>query len=157
MAISKRHAAAARAATNPSINLSAAGDPSKRSDSDQHMRDGTIEAEVKKEPSSGEAVPALQVSFPGSQPHTEVPEGQRLTVHGSVDAYSARQPWEYIDEVVQILKTASPLLILSMETMVDQINQRFKSTSEEEIYRLIGMLLQDALQVSAEGGSITFS
>jgi transformation/transcription domain-associated protein len=121
------------------------------------MRDGTIEAEVKKEPSSGEAVPALQVSFPGSQPHTEVPEGQRLTVHGSVDAYSARQPWEYIDEVVQILKTASPLLILSMETMVDQINQRFKSTSEEEIYRLIGMLLQDALQVSAEGGSITFS
>ncbi|KAI0053544.1 FAT-domain-containing protein [Auriscalpium vulgare] len=57
-----------------------------------------------------------------------------------------RQSWEYVEEVVQILKTAFPLLILSMETMVDQINQRFKATPEEEIYRLICMLLQDAMQ-----------
>jgi hypothetical protein len=35
-----------------------------------------------------------------------------------------------------------------METLVDQINQRFKATPEEEIYRLVCMLLQDAIQVS---------
>lgn len=59
-----------------------------------------------------------------------------------------RQSWEYIEEVVQILKTAFPLLILSLETMVDQIAQRFKATPEEEIYRLVCMLLQDAINVS---------
>jgi transformation/transcription domain-associated protein len=53
-----------------------------------------------------------------------------------------------VEEVVQILKTAFPLLILCMETLVDQINQRFKATPEEEIYRLICMLLQDAIQVN---------
>jgi transformation/transcription domain-associated protein len=60
---------------------------------------------------------------------------------------TGRFAWEHIDEVVQILKTAFPLLILSMETMVDQIMQRFKGSPEEEAYRLLGMLLQDAMQV----------
>jgi len=46
---------------------------------------------------------------------------------------------------MQILKTAFPLLILSLETIVDQITSRFKSTAEEEIYRLVCMLLQDAM------------
>ncbi|THH10763.1 hypothetical protein EW146_g8270 [Bondarzewia mesenterica] len=64
----------------------------------------------------------------------------------SIHSPLARQSWETINEIVQILKTAFPLLILSMETMVDQINQRFKATTEEEIYRLICMLLQDAMQ-----------
>jgi len=48
-----------------------------------------------------------------------------------------------------MLKTAFPLLILSMETTVDQISHRFKATQEEEIYRLICMLLQDAMQVTS--------
>lgn len=72
---------------------------------------------------------------PSAPQNTEVPGPQR-------------QSWETIDEVVQILKTAFPLLILSMETMVDQIHQRFKATAEEEIYRLVCMLLLDAMQVS---------
>jgi transformation/transcription domain-associated protein len=74
-------------------------------------------------------------------------DGQKLASQTS-DSYPIRQSWEYVEEVVQILKTAFPLLILSMETMVDQINQRFKATPEEEIYRLTCMLLQDAMQVS---------
>ncbi|KAI0638186.1 atypical/PIKK/TRRAP protein kinase [Trametes polyzona] len=57
-----------------------------------------------------------------------------------------RQSWELIDEIVQILKTAFPLLILTLETVVEQIAQRFKASSEEEIYRLTCMLLQDAMQ-----------
>lgn len=61
--------------------------------------------------------------------------------------HPVRQSWDHVDEVVQILKTAFPLLILSLETFVEQINGRFKATPEEEIYRLVCMLLQDAIQV----------
>ena len=60
---------------------------------------------------------------------------------------SLRQSWDCIDEIVQFLKTAFPLLILTLETVVEQIAQRFKASSEEEIYRLICMLLADAMQV----------
>lgn len=58
-----------------------------------------------------------------------------------------RQP-DYVEEVVQILKTAFPLLILSMETMVDNISSRFRASSDEEIYRLTCVLLADAIQAS---------
>ncbi|KAH9045426.1 hypothetical protein EDB85DRAFT_2130014 [Lactarius pseudohatsudake] len=61
-------------------------------------------------------------------------------------AFPGQRSWEYVEEVVNMLKTAFPLLILSMETTVDQISHRFKATQEEEIYRLICMLLQDAMQ-----------
>lgn len=60
---------------------------------------------------------------------------------------ATRQSWDLVDEIVQILKTAFPLLILTLETVIEQIAQRFKASSEEEIYRLICMLLQDAMQV----------
>ncbi|KZT74387.1 FAT-domain-containing protein [Daedalea quercina L-15889] len=56
-----------------------------------------------------------------------------------------RQSPDYVEEVVQILKTAFPLLILSMETMVDNIQSRFRASSEEEIYRLTCVLLGDAV------------
>ena len=56
-----------------------------------------------------------------------------------------KQPWEYIEEVTSILKTASPLLALSMEAMVDQISRQLKATPDEEAYRLIVALFNDAL------------
>ncbi|THH01673.1 hypothetical protein EW026_g1062 [Hermanssonia centrifuga] len=65
---------------------------------------------------------------------------------GGNAVYPLRHSWDHIEEVGQILKTAFPLLIMSLETIVDQILQRFKATPEEEIYRLVCMLLQDALQ-----------
>ncbi|SCV01740.1 LAME_0G18184g1_1 [Lachancea meyersii CBS 8951] len=55
-----------------------------------------------------------------------------------------RQPWEYLDELNGILKTAYPLLALSLESLVDQINQKFKTTSDEDLFRLINVLLIDA-------------
>lgn len=58
-----------------------------------------------------------------------------------------RQSWDYIEEIMQILKTAFPLLIMNMETIVDQISARFKASPEEDIYRLVCMLLQEGLQV----------
>ncbi|KAK4050349.1 transcription-associated protein 1 [Microbotryomycetes sp. JL221] len=57
-----------------------------------------------------------------------------------------RHPWEHVDEIMAILKTAFPLLALSMEMIVDQISTRFKPTPEEDIYRLISALLADSLQ-----------
>ncbi|KAL5037675.1 transcription-associated protein 1 [Batrachochytrium dendrobatidis] len=58
-----------------------------------------------------------------------------------------RQPWEIIDEIMGLLKTAFPLLALSMETMVDQILLRLKPTTDEDIYRLIVALLSDGVQM----------
>ncbi|KAH6600577.1 hypothetical protein BASA50_002141 [Batrachochytrium salamandrivorans] len=58
-----------------------------------------------------------------------------------------RQPWEIIEEIMGLLKTAFPLLALSMETMVDQILLRLKPTTDEDIYRLIVALLSDGVQM----------
>ena len=56
-----------------------------------------------------------------------------------------KHPWEYTDEVMSTLKTAFPLLALSMETMVDQIQKHFKCPPDEDAYRLIVALLNDGL------------
>ena len=61
---------------------------------------------------------------------------------------ATRQAWDLIEEIMQILKTAFPLLILTLETVVEQIAGRFKGNADEEIYRLVCMLLQDAMGVS---------
>lgn len=67
-------------------------------------------------------------------PHT--PQSQQVS----------KQPWEHIEDVMSILKTSFPLLALSIETMVDQIQQRLKPSSDEDIYRLIVALLNDGVQ-----------
>lgn len=54
-----------------------------------------------------------------------------------------RQPWEHLQELNNILKTAYPLLALSLESLVAQINERFKTTTDEDLFRLINVLLID--------------
>ncbi|GAO18530.1 hypothetical protein UVI_02054720 [Ustilaginoidea virens] len=56
-----------------------------------------------------------------------------------------KMPWELTEEIMSVLKTAFPLLALSMETMVDQIQKHFKCPPDEDAYRLIVALLNDAL------------
>ncbi|GAA5937574.1 hypothetical protein JCM10213_008398 [Rhodosporidiobolus nylandii] len=73
------------------------------------------------------------------------PDGAPLVTPGGTPASSGRQPWDYIDEIMAVLKTSFPLLALSMEMIVDQISSRFKPTPDEDIYRLISALLADAL------------
>lgn len=58
-----------------------------------------------------------------------------------------RPPWEYVDDIMGLIKTTFPLLALSLENMVDQILQRLKPSTDEDIYRLIVNLSNDALQV----------
>lgn len=62
----------------------------------------------------------------------------------SVEDSDSRQPWEYLQELNNILKTAYPLLALSLESLVAQINERFKTTTDEDLFRLINVLLFDA-------------
>lgn len=61
-------------------------------------------------------------------------------------ASAIRRSWEYVEEIMGILKTAYPLLALSLESLVDQINQRFKCTADEDAYRLGVALLNDGVQ-----------
>ncbi|KAF2140214.1 uncharacterized protein K452DRAFT_273824 [Aplosporella prunicola CBS 121167] len=56
-----------------------------------------------------------------------------------------KKPWEYVEEVMAALKTAFPLLALSMETMSDGIAKHFKCPPDEDAYRLIVALLNDGL------------
>ena len=56
-----------------------------------------------------------------------------------------KPPWEHTEEILAVLKTAFPLLALSMESMVDQIQKYFKCPPDEDAYRLITALLNDAL------------
>lgn len=72
------------------------------------------------------------------------PEGQ-ADGNGSPKPPQPRQAWEHVDEVLNILKTAFPLLALTMESVAEQIQQRFKPSTEEDIYRLTNALLNDAL------------
>ena len=56
-----------------------------------------------------------------------------------------KKPWDHLEEIITCLKTAYPLLALSMETMVDQIQKHFKCPPDEDAYRLIVALLNDGL------------
>lgn len=101
-----------------------------------------------------------QTPNPGQQPaqgkqpqsHLQVPglavpiqQNQVPSPAESTEKEPLRKPWEYSDEIMSGLKTAFPLLALSMETMVDQIHKNFKCPPDEDAYRLIVALLNDGL------------
>ncbi|KAI9481535.1 MAG: hypothetical protein EXX96DRAFT_217391 [Benjaminiella poitrasii] len=58
-------------------------------------------------------------------------------------AIAAASPF---DEIMSMLKTGYPLLALSMETMVDQIQLKFKPQPDEDMYRLVVALYNEAVQ-----------
>ncbi|KAI9495464.1 hypothetical protein BDB00DRAFT_870320 [Zychaea mexicana] len=51
-----------------------------------------------------------------------------------------------LDEIMAMLKTGYPLLALSMETMVDQIQLKFKPLADEDMYRLVVALYNEGAQ-----------
>jgi transformation/transcription domain-associated protein len=94
-------------------------------------------AQVKTEPSeaNGSATTAGEPSSSQSQ-QASAPAQQLV---------AKKPPWEHTEEILATLKTAFPLLALSMETMVDQIQKNFKCPPDEDAYRLIVALLNDGL------------
>lgn len=133
-----KKAQAARAAHLASTDIS------RRPNPDQVMRDvndsssadaNSTKPSLPQAPEAGQADRPTQ-STASANPHT--------ATDGSTQYQ--RQAWEHVDEVLQVLKTSFPLLMLSLETMIDQIQHKFKQTPEEDVYRIICMLLQDAVQ-----------
>lgn len=88
---------------------------------------------------------------PKQEPSGPIPQVDGATASAPTESQApvqppvAKKPWEYVEEIVSQLKTAFPLLALSMETMVDQISRNFKCPPDEDAYRLIVALLNDAL------------
>ena len=62
------------------------------------------------------------------------PSIQRATAH----------PWEFVDEISSMLKTAS----LRLRFLLTNVATRFKPTPEEGIYRFIIALLSEGFHVS---------
>ncbi|KAI9818249.1 MAG: hypothetical protein M1832_004465 [Thelocarpon impressellum] len=90
----------------------------------------------------------IDKSSGSGSPKVEATGGEQSSPNGT--AQSAAQPakkypWEFTEEIMSVLKTAFPLLALSMETMVDQIQKHFKCQPDEDAYRLIVALLNDGL------------
>ena len=69
--------------------------------------------------------------------------GSQISVNSKSD--DSPQPWLIVDEIMAILKTAYPLLALSLESLVDQISQRFKSNHDGDAYRLVVALYNDGV------------
>jgi len=97
---------------------------------------------------------AASPAYPASQTQILGPNGQMLTLPTALSSSSGsqppnhpRQPWEYVEEIGSLLKTAFPLLALTLETIGDQISMRFKPQPDEDVYRIISALSNDALQV----------
>ncbi|KAH6637038.1 hypothetical protein F5144DRAFT_531101 [Chaetomium tenue] len=76
---------------------------------------------------------------------TGPPSATTGPAQGEQTGGSQKKPWELTEEIMSVLKTAFPLLALSMETMVDQIQKHFKCPPDEDAYRLIVALLNDGL------------
>ena len=92
-------------------------------------RPGTAGGELTQGSTAGEETPKKE---PG--------EDTKMT-----DAPRPKKPWEYTEALTITLRTAFPLLYASMEAMVDQIMKNFKCPPDEDAFRLIVALLNDAL------------
>ncbi|KAF2269491.1 hypothetical protein CC78DRAFT_612460 [Lojkania enalia] len=93
---------------------------------------------------SGEVKPAANSTPNGTVKSEGAAQG---TPGGAATETAAtlKKPWDHVEEISAILKTAFPLLALSMETMLDQIQKNFKCPPDEDAYRLIVALLNDGL------------
>ncbi|TFK75868.1 hypothetical protein BDN72DRAFT_954419 [Pluteus cervinus] len=114
----------------------AQADPARQAQSNEAPKEGMTSPSQQTEgqPGQGERPVPAAAPPPISQP---IPDASLLF---------PRQAWDMIDDILQNLKSAFPLLILSLETMVDQIQTKFKLSPEEEVYRTMVLLLQDAVQ-----------
>ena len=117
-------------AENASRPGTAAGDSQKGSTGDQSA--------VKKEEGEGKSQDVTMTDAPLENSEQDEKKAESAP-------QKPLQPWDYLDDIHAVLKTAFPLLAMSMETIVDQIAKNFKSGPDEDAYRLISALLSDAL------------
>lgn len=124
------------------------------SNDDEMKVDDPAEDGVKQQQQDGSAS-SEDISKENPPPASNQEERRSSTVPQTPTGVSVRrQPWEYVDEVMALLKTAFPLLALSMETMCDQIINKLKPTTDEDVYRLIVALLNDGVIVRHYTGGV---
>ncbi|TFK56003.1 FAT-domain-containing protein [Heliocybe sulcata] len=146
-------AAAARASASQGTAQQTVNPNQRQNDGDHAMREPGAEASDGKKEADTVALsqPAVTTARPAADGTTQEIGRPNPPVSGAAPGseaslyYPMKQSWEYIEEIVNILKTAFPLLILGLETLVDQINQKFKASPEEDIYRFVCMLLLDGI------------
>lgn len=101
---------------------------------------GQVNGQVKVEGADANGAAATPTPAPAPNNAAPPPENPSAAAEGQ-----KKFPWELTEEIMSQLKTAFPLLALSMETMVDQIQKHFKCPPDEDAYRLIVALLNDGL------------
>lgn len=133
-------------------NKQASGSPSIAKQENQQAKtesrpqtaNGDGAAQTKMEATDEKATPnATPAAGAGATPAAA--NGDNKTESGAATAGQKKPPWELTEEIMSTLKTAFPLLALSMEKMVDQIQKYFKCPPDEDAYRLIVALLNDGL------------
>ncbi|WWC92285.1 uncharacterized protein L201_007239 [Kwoniella dendrophila CBS 6074] len=138
MAAQRRAEAQAKAAAaNAAAAAEAAGENKPASDDNKEG----VKAEQNGDNASTPATNGDQQSQPNGAPN-----GNGTMAPPAQVPPPPRQPWDHVDEIMNMLKTAFPLLALTMEKMVDQISLRAKPNSDEDIYRFFSALLADAMQ-----------
>lgn len=138
---------------NQAANLPNAGSPAQAQSQSPALQNQVQPSPLQGQGQSPSQAPAGQPQGQQGQGHLQVP-GQSGTPQQNQNAGASaenpekeplKKPWEYSEEIMSGLKTAFPLLALSMETMVDQIHKNFKCPPDEDAYRLIVALLNDGL------------
>ncbi|RWA11133.1 hypothetical protein EKO27_g3975 [Xylaria grammica] len=86
-----------------------------------------------------------EATGPSNNSAAPAPTGEQQSQPAKDGAGQKKPPWELTEEIMSVLKTAFPLLALSIETMIDQIQKYFKCPPDEDAYRLIVALLNDGL------------
>lgn len=134
-------------ASNGNPNVKVENTNGARSENVSVPRPGNASAEavaaIKAEPGVTNGNNAGTKGAPASGASASGPAGSSQNVPSQ--SSQKRPPWEYTEELLGVLKTAFPLLALSMEAMVDSIQKNFKCPPDEDAYRLIVALLNDGL------------
>ncbi|KAI8367767.1 hypothetical protein BD560DRAFT_353389 [Blakeslea trispora] len=81
-----------------------------------------------------------------TEANTNEAKASSSTVTTPTASSSNASPAHPLDEIMAMLKTGYPLLALSMETMVDQIQLKFKPQADEDMYRLVVALYNEGAQ-----------
>ncbi|KAJ6110780.1 hypothetical protein N7486_003015 [Penicillium sp. IBT 16267x] len=134
---------------NQAANLTTAQSPAQNQSAQQSPAQPASQLQGSPLQNSTPGQPQALQQPQGAQAHLQVPGQSGAQQQGASTAEPEKEPlkkpWEYSDEIMSGLKTAFPLLALSMETMVDQIHKNFKCPPDEDAYRLIVALLNDGL------------
>ncbi|EER41047.1 histone acetylase complex subunit Paf400 [Histoplasma capsulatum H143] len=134
---------------SPSVNIMDSSPESKpgTAGSDGTTSNGAADAQASpRQPHLGQTGQPRPMGQPGQAGQPGAPNSlQQKPEPDTAQKEPLKKPWEYAEDVMATLKTAFPLLALSMETMVDQIHKNFKCPPDEDAYRLIVALLNDGL------------